>query len=106
MTVAEVIRKGGPSRPTIYRILNDSGYEPEVYSIERLCTVMGLSSKWLLVGDGPMFESRAAEAATPYQVDDGLTPAQRIVLRTVRADILKLSDQDLESWFERYQASK
>ena len=67
MTVAEVVRKGGPSRPTIFRIQNDPSYQPEAYTIERLAKALGVSLEWMEIGRGPMIHEGAAEAPDPYR---------------------------------------
>ena len=65
--MAEVIRRGGPSRPTIYRILNDPAYVPETYTLDRLAKILGVSLEWLALGEGPMILVGVREEAAPYQ---------------------------------------
>lgn len=67
-TVAEVIRRGGPSRPTIYRIQNDPTYVPESYTLERLSRALDVSLEWLALGEGPMVLG-VADQTEPYRVD-------------------------------------
>lgn len=71
LTVAEVLRRGGPSRPTIYRIQNDPTYAPEAYTLERLAKALGVSLEWLAFEAGPMLSvaDAAGETLIPYTSD-------------------------------------
>ena len=73
LSVADVIRAGGPSRPTMYRIATDPGYKPEVYTIERLATILRVSGEWIQTGEGPMeARDQVAEEVASYQADPPL----------------------------------
>lgn len=70
LTIADVIKRGGPSRPTLYRIQNDLTYQPEDYTVSRLAKALDVSSEWLATGEGqPWFKGMAAEPAAPYRAD-------------------------------------
>lgn len=79
---------------------------PRKNDLDAVCRILRVEAEWLLFGTGPKAAAIAAETSNPYQAEDDLTPYQRIVLRLIRAEIAQLSDHDLETWFERYQASK
>jgi hypothetical protein len=68
-TVADAIRHGAPSRPTIYRIQNDPSYAPENYTIQRLARSLDISFEWLATGQGPMRLEGVAEQSIPYRAD-------------------------------------
>jgi hypothetical protein len=68
MKISDVIKGGGPSRPTLYRIQNDPTYMPETYSLERLARALGVSIEWLALGAGQM-EEVMRETSIPYRTD-------------------------------------
>lgn len=82
--------------------------------LREVAMASGGSSRYLIAGEGeilsPSEKQVIPDTSIPHpgilKFEDGLTPAQRIALLTVRSDISKLSDQQLEKWFERYQATK
>jgi len=89
LTVADVIKRGGPSRPTLYRIQNDPTYQPEDYTVSRLAKALDVSVEWLATGEGqPWFKDMAAEPTTPYRVDqldaEILTQALALVLQELQ----------------------
>ena len=67
LTVADAIRRGGPSRPSIYRIQNDPSYSPEDYTLQRLAQSLDISFEWLKTGLGPMCLGGVAETTIPYR---------------------------------------
>jgi len=75
-TVADVIRRGGPSRPTIYRIQKDLSYSPEDYTLQRLAESLNISFEWLKSGIGPMRLEGVAETPIGYHVTPPLDLAR------------------------------
>jgi hypothetical protein len=76
LSVAEIIRRGGPSRPTLFRIQKDPSYMPERYTLDRLGVALNISSEWLRTGEGDMNDaSRPASAGDrAYGTLEQLTP--------------------------------
>ena len=60
LNIAAIIRNGGPSRPTLFRILNEPSYLPEHYTTERLARALGISVDWLRTGQGEMLPNDTA----------------------------------------------
>lgn len=81
--MAEAIRRGAPSRPTIYRIQTDPTYVPEGYTIQRLADVLGVSFEWLANGQGPMSLNGVAEESIPYRAEALDAELLRAILETV-----------------------
>src|SRR5512133_576347 len=50
----DIARRGGPSRPTLHRILTNPDYEPDDTTLDRLADALGVSRIWLKEGTGPM----------------------------------------------------
>ena len=67
-----------------------------------VCTVLGIRAEWLLLGSGPMREDRVAESERPYS-SDGLSPAKRIILRAIEADLARMTDEQAEAWYLAHQ---
>lgn len=100
MNIAAIIRNGGPSRPTIFRVLNEPGYIPESYSIERLARALEVSTEWLHTGEGSMSRTldptpgiqaimdAAAETPEPYRAD-APPPLNVALLREVVQAVLE-----------------
>ncbi len=89
----------GTVRNWLTRLLAPSGKEDV---IAKIAEVLNVSLSWLRFGMGPM-QTSAQESHNEYAAEDGLTRAQRLVLRAIRADIAKLSDPALEIWYAHYQ---
>jgi transcriptional regulator with XRE-family HTH domain len=104
---------GGPSqrqlaftaklRPsTITRWVSGETKNIRPHDIGAGCSILGVRADWLLLGVGPMKEDRVAESEHPYSAD-GLTPAKRIILRAIEADLSRMTDEQAEAWFVSYQ---
>ena len=89
----------GTIRNWLTRVLPPSGKDAV---LAKIAEALNVSLSWLQFGIGPM-QMSAQETINSYTTDGDLTPAQRIVLRTIRADVARLSDKELETWFSRYQ---
>lgn len=76
---------------------------PRPKAVALLAATLGRTYDWLLLGVNPRQADVVMEPPGTYSADGDLTPAQRIVLRTIRADIAGLSDKELEAWFMKYQ---
>jgi hypothetical protein len=50
----DVPRRGGPSRPTLHRILTDAAYKADSLTLDRLADALGVSRRWLQTGAGDM----------------------------------------------------
>ena len=100
---AELSRKANLRPNTITRWIHGTTESPRPNDIGVVCRLLRVRPEWLSLGEGPMQADVVMETPAPYSADGDLTPAQRIALRTIRADIAKLSDKALEAWFARYQ---
>lgn len=69
-------KRGGPSRPTLYRIENEPDYQPEESTLDRLADAIGVARDWLKTGEGPMYVSPLeAYARSPISGADGAAEA-------------------------------
>lgn len=57
----DVPRRGGPSRPTIYRLLKEEDPKVDGLTLDRLADAIGVSRIWLKEGTGPMNSSAFPE---------------------------------------------
>ena len=103
-----VPKRGGPSRPTLYRIENDPEYRPEDFTVDRLADAIGASRTWLKTGDGPMFPSpleayarsipdpaRTAETYEPYRGPEAQSLLDAALLQRAIQEALAVAPGEL-----------
>jgi transcriptional regulator with XRE-family HTH domain len=102
-TQQEVTKRGGPSKPTLFRIESDPNYSPEDYTLERLALALQVNLHWLKTGEGlrdapaktyittgPHLGPPAADARTAE-----FTTAQKLAAEVLLNAIEGIPDEEL-----------
>lgn len=76
---------------------------PRPKAIATLAKALGTRYEWLILGQGSMRESMVAEVSAPYRTNADLSPAKRIILRALEADLARMTDEQAEAWYVNHQ---
>lgn len=96
---AALCRASGVTPPTLSRILNEPGKQPESDTIKKLADALGVQFEWLAYGTGPRKSARTFERDEQYPARAKAIEAARL-LRTASEEAI----ESVCSWTDRKDA--
>ena len=103
INMAELARRAQLRPNTLTNWKSGKTQSPRKNDIASVSSALGVRPEWLLLGVTPMRLERVAETTAGYRAEANLSPAKRIILRALEADLSRMTDEQAEAWFARYQ---